>query len=363
MKKTTDNYRHIKAVARRNFFLIAAIFGLAAAGLAVNIWQLDTMAHAKDLGSGTLSVALRNRLHDDLLVIQTLKKEQSTAGDQQLTPGDIEASTSQIQISLAQGDYRLAREELHVLDAQLERWHAALDETRSNQQAAAKAANQSAPAGAPEKGAITAPILIYHYTPGNFEAQLQSLVAKHYTTISLDELAAGIADPTTLPAKPAVITFDDGFANQEAAVGLLKKYQMKATFYIIVGGPGSDYCIGAERTNLSCGDAYLTWDQIRAIDADPLFTIAAHTIDHIALAGQPVDSQRHQIADSKALIEAQVGHTVHHFAYPYGSFNATSVALVRSAGFTTAVSTLSGIVQTPSTIYSLRRARSALTLP
>ena len=42
---------------------------------------------------------------------------------------------------------------------------------------------------------------------------------------------------------------------------------MKATFYIINGGPISNWCIGANRHDgLQCGDAYLNWDQIRQLD-------------------------------------------------------------------------------------------------
>lgn len=354
MQQATQNFLHIKRLARRNFILIAGVFLLVTVGLSINIWQLRSIRHTIQNGPGGISVSIRSQLERERQRIHDLQNEQLLAGEQQVTPGDIEAAISRAELSLAQGDLHASRIELGQLTVRLNRWQAQIEDIRLTQATAAHPA---------PTGAVTVPILMYHYTPGDFEAQLQSLVDRHYTTISLDELIVGLYSPSTLPAKPVVITFDDGYTNQLRAVSLLQRYRMKATFYIIVGGPGSNYCIGANRTNLSCGDSYLSWDQIRGIDADPLFTIAAHTIDHLALGGLSAESQREQIAGSKRLIEARLGHPIQHFAYPYGSFNATSMAEAQAAGYATAVSTMEGTMHSVSTLYDLYRLRHMSQLP
>jgi peptidoglycan/xylan/chitin deacetylase (PgdA/CDA1 family) len=173
-----------------------------------------------------------------------------------------------------------------------------------------------------------------------------------------------------LPAKPVIITFDDGFADQMQAFALLKAYQMKATFYIIDGGPGSQWCIGAGRRYndpsqppSGCGDAYLTWDQVRQLDASGLITIGSHTIDHPDLPTETAAQQEAEIAGGKAELEAEIGHKVTDFAYPYGDYNQTTINIVKAAGFLTAVTTTPGTLQPPSSRYTLDRIRSTYDLP
>jgi peptidoglycan/xylan/chitin deacetylase (PgdA/CDA1 family) len=112
-----------------------------------------------------------------------------------------------------------------------------------------------------------------------------------------------------------------------------------------------------------CGDAYLTWDQVRDMDHSGLITIAGHTINHRNLATLSSQDQRLEIITGKQQLEAQLGHSVRHFAYPYGAYNPTSVALAREAGYITAVTTVAGTFQPFGADFSLVRVRDALMLP
>ncbi len=91
--------------------------------------------------------------------------------------------------------------------------------------------------------------------------------------------------------------------------------------------------------------------------------IAAHTVDHSNLPTLSPAQQQFEISQSKTEIEQQLGHSIHHFAYPYGSYNVETINLVQQAGFSTAVTTLPGILQTNSLLYTLHRTRSVSTLP
>lgn len=235
-------------------------------------------------------------------------------------------------------------------------------------------ANQAVnPNGAaqPDAGAATAaiseeflPILIYHKTPADFSAQLDWLDSHHYTTISMAQLAAHLRNGAALPAKPVVLSFDDGFADQMAAFAMLQAHRMRATFYVIIGGQASQYCIGIERhPDHPCGDSYLNWDQVTMLDRSGLIEIGAHTVDHLNLASLSAQDAQFQIINSKQVLQQHLGHPVTTFAYPYGSFTAETINAVRAAGFASAVTTIEGTSQSTATLFSLHRSRTALELP
>ncbi len=213
------------------------------------------------------------------------------------------------------------------------------------------------------------PILMYHYTPGDFDQQLSYLQQAGYTAVDLGQVATALSGTGSLPPKPVVITFDDGFADQLAAFEALKRHGMKATYYVINGGPLSQWCIGSGRRHrdsmqppLGCGDAYLTWDQVRELDRSGLITIGGHTVDHMNLATLSPEEQRYQIVESKLHIEKQLGHPIHDFAYPYGSYTDTTIQIVQESGYRTAVTTMPGDHQIPGQPYTLRRVRDAYSL-
>ena len=64
--------------------------------------------------------------------------------------------------------------------------------------------------------------------------------------------------------------------------------------------------------------AMLTWDELRAMAADPLVTIGAHGMTHRRLARLDDESARRELAEARARIEAELGRPVRHLAYPYG---------------------------------------------
>ncbi len=88
------------------------------------------------------------------------------------------------------------------------------------------------------------PVLMYHSldrdgggystTPEEFENHLKALQSEGYTSISLSELKAFVNGEGSLPEKPVLISFDDGYENNYShALPLLKKYKAKAVFFVI----------------------------------------------------------------------------------------------------------------------------------
>jgi len=211
------------------------------------------------------------------------------------------------------------------------------------------------------------PILIYHKPPADLEAQLQVLKAKGYTTVRMAQVAAHLRNggiDAGWPAKPVAITFDDGFSQQMSAFALLQKYHMSATFYLIVGHPTPGFCLGLSQDKTApCADSYLTWDQAKTLVDSGLIEIGDHTMDHLDLSKQTADIQSYQILEAKGELESRLGVTITSFAYPYGSYNATTISILAANGFTNAVTTNQTMSQSLEGIFTLGRVRNTYLLP
>lgn len=208
--------------------------------------------------------------------------------------------------------------------------------------------------------ATTVPVLMYHYirinpdprdrtgfslsvTPATFHAQMAYLARNHFNVIPLSRAVAAIRTHRPLPPRSVVLTFDDGYADfYTTAVPELRRYGFTATDYVV--------------PNLVGRGSFMTWSQV--IAADRLgFTIGAHTMNHVALAGVARSRARAEMAQSKQALEQMLGHPVIEFAYPYGSFNGYLAGQARAMGFESAASTMPGAGHDLGELWSLHRQR------
>ncbi len=202
------------------------------------------------------------------------------------------------------------------------------------------------------------PIIMYHHTPVDFERQLQIIRDRGYTTLTMSELHNGLADPSRLPAKSVAITFDDGYSDQLDAFALLQKYNMKATFFIITSGQASDWCIGMNRHHdqpQPCGNDFMSATDIKMLDRSGTIEIGNHTADHLRLDGLGPEAQAYQIISAKQALEQLLGHDIYSFAYPYGSFNQSTIDQVMSSGLTNAVTTIVDTDHNAGDLFTLSR--------
>ena len=158
--------------------------------------------------------------------------------------------------------------------------------------------------------------------PDQFEAQMAYLADEGYTTITIDEMMDALENGTSLPEKPVIITFDDGYAdNYEYAYPILKKYGFKATIFLIY-----------DFTNAYPN--YLTWEQIDEMKQSGLIRFESHTMTHANLAElDSADELRHEIADSHDLLSEKIGYDMHYIAYPGGRVNPEIEEITRAAGY------------------------------
>jgi peptidoglycan/xylan/chitin deacetylase (PgdA/CDA1 family) len=91
----------------------------------------------------------------------------------------------------------------------------------------------------------------------------------------------------------------------------------------------------------------MTWDEVRALAADPLATIGAHTVNHVMLAKASEDAARRELKVGREAVEKELGRPVLHLAYPYGGRDIVGPREFRLAaeiGYKTAVTTRPGVL-------------------
>lgn len=208
---------------------------------------------------------------------------------------------------------------------------------------------------------VYVPILTYHYignnpnpadkardylsvAPDKFDEQMSYLSKNGYNAIILDSLDAGLMGKITLPPKPVVLTFDDGYIDFYLnAFPILKKYNLHAVSFIPTGLMGQGY--------------YLSWAQIKQMDASGLISFEAHSVNHPNLTALTPDQVKYQITESKKVLEAQLGKPVNFFAYPYGASNEQIWQAVKSAGYVGALGTWYGITLSEGNILDWPRIK------
>lgn len=184
----------------------------------------------------------------------------------------------------------------------------------------------------------TIPILMYHHVdnqsswlyvkPEVFAGQMDYLVQKGYTSVTLPEITNSLITGSLLPPKPIAITFDDGYRDFHAnAFSILRARNLKATIFLI--------------TQLMEGVDYLTWEQAREIAGSGMITIGDHTLDHRSMVKMTEAELRNEIINSRQIIESN-GLTTNVFAYPFGGVNNNAFKILAEAGFVAAVTASRG---------------------
>ncbi|MBI1384566.1 MAG: polysaccharide deacetylase family protein [Rhizobiales bacterium] len=85
-------------------------------------------------------------------------------------------------------------------------------------------------------------------------------------------------------------------------------------------------------------DATMNWQEVRMLIGDPLMSLVAQGVRHVALASLPQAQAEFEIGEALARIETATGVRPRHFAYPFGdatSFGPRDQRLVREMGLKT----------------------------
>jgi peptidoglycan/xylan/chitin deacetylase (PgdA/CDA1 family) len=95
-------------------------------------------------------------------------------------------------------------------------------------------------------------------------------------------------------------------------------------------------------------EAWLDWDDLAKLAADPLVTIGSATVNYPVLSSLKDAAALREMTMGRAVAEAAFHRDVRHFAYPFGdraSFRRQHATMADEAGFASAVSAISGVIE------------------
>ncbi|WP_409574849.1 polysaccharide deacetylase family protein [Thiobacillus sp.] len=182
-----------------------------------------------------------------------------------------------------------------------------------------------------------------------FREQLDFLATEGYATPTMAELVD--APAKKWDGRTAVITFDDGYADNLAACEELQKRGMRATWFIVSGSVGQSPRWPADGRP---GDRLLNSAELCEMQENGM-EIGSHTVSHARLPDADDERLMRELGESKASLESMLGHPVSSFAYPYGAWDERCANAVKQAGYAASCTTQTGWALRDKDPYRLRR--------
>jgi peptidoglycan/xylan/chitin deacetylase (PgdA/CDA1 family) len=189
-----------------------------------------------------------------------------------------------------------------------------------------------------------------------FDAQMR-LLAEEGRAVSLAQVQRFVSGAgearDALPKDACLVTVDDGcLSTLTEVLPTLRRWDVPAVAFVSSALIGADYDGLPER--------YLTWDELRELDASPLVTVGSHAHTHRSLGLMSPADARAEARRSRETLEAQLGHPVRSFAYPFGTradFNAVTERALADAGYHVAFNSMHGAILPGADPISLPRVK------
>jgi peptidoglycan/xylan/chitin deacetylase (PgdA/CDA1 family) len=196
--------------------------------------------------------------------------------------------------------------------------------------------------GAPPPGA---PYPNLYTSVAAFRADLEALHGAGYQAVTLSRVWAAWHGRASLPSRPIVLTFDDGFSGAyHVALPMLARRGWSGVLFLLI-----DHLDQPGRWGL-------TTPQVRALLAHG-WQLGSHTYTEVSLPDAPAAAAWHDIAASRAFLRRRFHRPVAFFCYPVGAYDSAVERLVRRAGYLAAVSTVDGVARPASPPDALPRIR------
>jgi peptidoglycan/xylan/chitin deacetylase (PgdA/CDA1 family) len=186
------------------------------------------------------------------------------------------------------------------------------------------------------------PVLLYHrvdteadrkwrrfcVAPDNFAAQMRWLADQGFSTIHLGQLLDYYQDGFSVPPKPLVITFDDGyFCNYSRAFPILRQYGFVATVFLVCNFVRQDSAAPRESRH-----SFLSWPEILEMQ-EAGWEFHSHGLNHQRMPDLSRRELAAEIGGSKQLLAATLARPVEFFCYPFAKFNRAVQEVVRAYGY------------------------------
>jgi peptidoglycan/xylan/chitin deacetylase (PgdA/CDA1 family) len=161
----------------------------------------------------------------------------------------------------------------------------------------------------------------------DFEKQMDWLEERGYEAVTLEQVQEAWYGKGTLPPKPIVISFDDGYRPQFTfALPTLRKHGWAGVL------------------NLKAAGSELYESNVKAMLAAG-WELAAHTIHHLDLTELGAKELKEEVAGSRKILQEEFNVPVENFCYPAGQFDETVIKAVEAAGYKGATTEISGFAE------------------
>jgi peptidoglycan/xylan/chitin deacetylase (PgdA/CDA1 family) len=202
--------------------------------------------------------------------------------------------------------------------------------------------------------AAAIPVLLYHsvadtpavgqedftVTPKRFAEHVAAIADAGLEALTVTDLAAAMRGERPLPPRCVAVTFDDAFADTEAAVERLHAAGIPSTVYV-----------QSSRIDRPDGPSVRALRDMHAAGAE----IGGHTVSHPYLDSIPPARAAGEITESQRVIEQHLGQRLESFAYPHGAYDHRVRAAVIAAGFTSAVAVKNALSHPADDTFAIAR--------
>ncbi len=181
-------------------------------------------------------------------------------------------------------------------------------------------------------------------SPEDFSRQMEILSrtgAASHVDDALASLALGDREVPRIG-----LTFDDGTIDfREVAAPVLLRLGIPATLYV---NPSRIGAFG-----------FLGWGDLAQLSSSGI-RVGSHAMDHRSLGKLPREQVRHQVADSRRILQERLGIEVTSIAYPFGTvkdFNTIVKEEVHTAGYRFACTSVNGMNRADTDRLELSRTK------
>ncbi|WP_033915717.1 polysaccharide deacetylase family protein [Campylobacter sputorum] len=222
------------------------------------------------------------------------------------------------------------------------------------------------------------PVLMYHHilpksgfitsSVDEFDIQMKYLCDKGYKTLTSNEFMLFKQNKIKIPKKSVLITFDDGWRdNFYYAYPILKKYNLKATLFIVSGwiekSSNQNSIKKQDFTPMSHSKAkqnaphnpaglFLNWDEIEKM-AD-VFDFHSHTNGHFDDYFE-INSLEDELIKCKDILKTRLGFDDTHLCWPRGIFDDEKLELAKKLGYKIFYTTKRGINLPDNSLTHIKR--------
>ncbi|MBX4212119.1 polysaccharide deacetylase family protein [Candidatus Pacearchaeota archaeon] len=168
------------------------------------------------------------------------------------------------------------------------------------------------------------PVILYHQikspatsadiiTPAQFKQHMDYLKQQGFTSITPNDYLNWRKGQFTMPSKPVIIYFDDGWRSvYDNAYPIMQQYGFKGTEAVV-----SNYANGVQG-----GPSYMHWPELKQLQ-DSGWEMTSHGMSHTDMLTFSESDFRKQLIASKQNITQHLGKTPTSFVFPFHRSNST----------------------------------------